>query len=670
MKKIKLSKSILWNLLLGSSFLILMSILRIVFVYQFNSPDTSNQPLKSAFILGFRFDLRYVAIVLLFCFLIALIKPLNPFEQKKGKRLAFGIWMFFTFVLVFLYTADFLHFSYLKQRLNANVLSYLENFAISAKMMWQTYPVIIILIGASVLLFIFYKYIEFTFNLIDRGNFSVPVKHKWIGNLSFIIILTYSAIGNIVYSGGQYPLRWSDAYALGSDYIANVSLNPLQSFFSTIDFRSNTIDTQKIKDNYTLISDYLMIPQEQRDVNKLNFTRKVQVVQGDTTAPKIKNVVLVICESFAAYKSSIIGNPLNTTPYFKKMCEEGIFFNRAFSPAYGTARGVWAAITGIPDVQMGRTSSRNPAAVDQHSIFNDFTNHDKYYFLGGSTSWANIRGLLSNNITGLTIFEQGKYQSREVDVWGISDKNLFIEANKKLSTNKDPFFAIIQTADNHRPYTIPKEDIGAFKLRNVPTDSLRKFGFESNEELNAFRYADYCIEQFIETAKKEPYFKNTLFVFVGDHGLKGDAGNMLPRLFSEQNLTYMHVPLLFYAPGILKNKEYDIPVSQIDVMPSIASLCNIPYTNTTMGRNVFDVVNQFPNNNIFLYDDFLKTAGMYSNDAYFHFQINSPSKNYFERQKANTQLMDDATRKSELKTLTEALYETSKYMLLNNHKKQ
>jgi phosphoglycerol transferase MdoB-like AlkP superfamily enzyme len=129
----------------------------------------------------------------------------------------------------------------------------------------------------------------------------------------------------------------------------------------------------------------------------------------------------------------------------------------------------------------------------------------------------------------------------------------------------------------------------------------------------------------------------------------------------------MHIPLLFYAPGILKNKEYNTPVSQIDVMPSIASLCNIPYTNTTMGRNVFEVVNQFPNNNIFLYDDFLKTAGMFSNDAYYHFQINNHSKNYFERQNANSST-DDATRKKELKTLTEALYETSKYMLINNHK--
>jgi phosphoglycerol transferase MdoB-like AlkP superfamily enzyme len=667
MMQIKLSKSILWNTLLGSSYLILMSVLRIAFIYQFNNPETSSQPLKSAFILGLRFDLRYVAIIMIVSFLISIIKPLNPFENKIGKKIIVAIWMIFSFLIVFFYTADFLHFAYLKQRLNANVLTYLENFAISAKMMWQTYPVVIILLAACLLMFLFYKYIQYTFKLIQDTSYQGVVKRRWIQSLLFIIILAYSAIGNIVYSGGQYPLRWSDAYALGSDYIANVSLNPIQSFFSTLDFRDNKIDTKKIKDNYNLISDYLMIPADQRDVNTLKFSRNIVPIQGDTLSPKIKNVVLVICESFACYKSSISGNPLNTTPYFKQMCEEGVFFNRAFSPSYGTARGVWAAITGIPDVQAGRTSSRNPAAVDQHSIFNDFKKHDKYYFLGGSTSWANIRGLLSNNISDLTIFEQGKYNSREVDVWGISDKNLFFEANKTLKTKKDPFFAIIQTADNHRPYTIPTEDIGEFKKRTVSSDSLKMFGFESNDELNAFRYADYCIQQFIESAKKEAYFKNTLFVFVGDHGLKGDAGNILPRLFSEQNLTYMHIPLLFYAPGILKNKEYDIPVSQVDVLPSIASLCNIPYTNTTMGRNVFDVVNQFPNNGIFLYDDFLKVAGMYTNDAFYKYQTNSPATNYFERQNKNVPT-EDAKRKNELKVLTETMYETSKYMLINNHK--
>ena len=133
------------------------------------------------------------------------------------------------------------------------------------------------------------------------------------------------------------------------------------------------------------------------------------------------------------------GNPLNTTPYFNELCKNGIFFDRYFTPTYGTARGVWATITGIPDVQIVNTSSRNPATVNQHTIMNDFKGYEKYYFIGGSTSWANIRGLLKDNIDSLHLYEQDNYNAPKLDVWGISDKNLFLESNKKLAQAKSPF---------------------------------------------------------------------------------------------------------------------------------------------------------------------------------------------------------------------------------------
>ncbi len=62
----------------------------------------------------------------------------------------------------------------------------------------------------------------------------------------------------------------------------------------------------------------------------------------------------------------------------------------------------------------------------------------------------------------------------------------------------------------------------------MPLDSLQKYGFESLEELNAFRYTDFSYRTFIEAARKEKYFNNTIFVFIGDHGIPGNAGNMFP----------------------------------------------------------------------------------------------------------------------------------------------
>ena len=666
MKKTFLPKTIRWTFYSGFVFLIIMSLLRFVFVNYFSAPASADNNLTSSYILGFRYDLRYVTIVMMITLLFSYIKPLNPFDKKLGKQIAIITWMLFSSLLLFFYTADFIHYAYVHQRLNASILSYIDNPLISMQMMWQSYPIITIIIIFLVVEWVLYKFISFTYQLSDKYERTGSQFKNIIIQTIFFIILLYAAIGNIIYKGGQYPLRWSNAYSLGSDYKANVALNPMQSFFSTLNFRSSKIDTDLIKKNYSVIADYLTIPSNEQDAQNLQFARIHNPVNNNLEASTIKNVVLVICESFSAYKSSLMGNPLNTTPYFNDMKKQGVYFNRAFSPAYGTARGVWAVLTGTPDVLEGKTSSRNPLAVDQHSIIADFKNYEKYYFLGGSASWANIRGVLTNNISDLKIFEQGSYQSSEIDVWGISDKNLFLEANKTLSKNTKPFFAIIQTADNHRPYTIPAEDLKVFVKKTVPKDSLLKYGFENNEEYNAFRYTDFCIEQYIEAAKKEKYFNETLFVFIGDHGIKGDAGTMLPKSFTEQGLTNMHVPLLFYAPSILQPKEYSIPVSQLDVLPSIASLCNIPYTNTTMGKNVFITVQQ-KDNAIFLYDDFNQQIGVLNNEFYYGYQLKNPSKPIFESALNNEVVKNDSVQK-QMDILTKTIYETAKYMLIHNQK--
>ena len=666
MKKTFLPKTIRWTFYSGFVFLIIMSLLRFVFVNYFSAPASADNNLTSSYILGFRYDLRYVTIVMMITLLFSYIKPLNPFDKKLGKQIAIITWMLFSSLLLFFYTADFIHYAYVHQRLNASILSYIDNPLISMQMMWQSYPIITIIIIFLVVEWVLYKFISFTYQLSDKYERTGSQFKNIIIQTIFFIILLYAAIGNIIYKGGQYPLRWSNAYSLGSDYKANVALNPMQSFFSTLNFRSSKIDTDLIKKNYSVIADYLTIPSNEQDAQNLQFARIHNPVNNNLEASTIKNVVLVICESFSAYKSSMMGNPLNTTPYFNDLKKQGVYFNRAFSPAYGTARGVWAVLTGTPDVLEGKTSSRNPLAVDQHSIIADFKNYEKYYFLGGSASWANIRGVLTNNISDLKIFEQGSYQSSEIDVWGISDKNLFLEANKTLSKNTKPFFAIIQTADNHRPYTIPAEDLKVFVKKTVPKDSLLKFGFENNEEYNAFRYTDFCIEQYIEAAKKEKYFNETLFVFIGDHGIKGDAGTMLPKSFTEQGLTNMHVPLLFYAPSILQPKEYSIPVSQLDVLPSIASLCNIPYTNTTMGKNVFITVQQ-KDNAIFLYDDFNQQIGVLNNEFYYGYQLKNPSKPIFESALNNEVVKNDSVQK-QMDILTKTIYETAKYMLIHNQK--
>ena len=68
-------------------------------------------------------------------------------------------------------------------------------------------------------------------------------------------MMAYCIVGRIVVKGGQYPLRWSDAFTLGKDYAANVASNPFQSFFSTLSFKDATYDEQKVRKHYAWMSE-------------------------------------------------------------------------------------------------------------------------------------------------------------------------------------------------------------------------------------------------------------------------------------------------------------------------------------------------------------------------------------------------------------------------------
>jgi phosphoglycerol transferase MdoB-like AlkP superfamily enzyme len=330
----------------------------------------------------------------------------------------------------------------------------------------------------------------------------------------------------------------------------------------------------------------------------------------------------------------------------------------------------------VPDVEMPTTSSRNPMAVDQHIIMNDLAGYEKYYFIGGSPSWANIRGVLMNNVDGMHLYDQEVLDAPRLDVWGISDKNLFLESNKILAKESKPFFAIIQTADNHRPYSIPWEDKD-FVSRKPTEDSLNRFGFMDQvsydlkvKEYNAFRYTDYTFQKFMEAASKQKYFNNTIFVFIGDHGIPGDAGEMFSDAWTEQRLAAEHVPLLFYSPGRLPAKRSSIICSQVDVMPSIAGLCTTSFTNTTLGRNLMDSSNnQQPF--AFIFDPDQRQAGIVKGDYYYrrHLQTGKEEMvSIINDQHAGTDKLTSSLRE-EMRQLSDAIYQASRYLLLNNKKK-
>ncbi len=652
----RVPKTIQWIVKLFFIYLFIFTAFRIATVICFKPKNISVTDLLPSFWLGLKYDLRWIAFILLPIAILSLYPRFSPFYSERSKKVWTAYLGIITLLVLFFYGADFGQFAYINARLNADALIFAEDPQESLQMVWQSYPVIWILIGLFGAVLMIIWMFRRTHVGVEGKNIHVhkfDYRRRW--HLAALLLLGWFIYGFFTVK----PLNFFRAFSLNDEFKSNLALNPLQNFFTTLRFRDPDYNT-RAKEYYPVMQKFL-----NPDEANIRLGKYGRLVHPNSKALESQpNIVLVICESFSMYKSSMSGNPLNSTPYFDELTKQGIFFNRCFSPTFGTARGVFAVISGIPDVQLSKFATRNAASVNQRTIINDFDGYEKYYFIGGRSQFNNFKGLI-NNINGVHIYEEGNYKVQNLNVWGISDKNLFLEANKVMAQQQKPFFTIIQTADNHRPFNIPIED-NDFVQKNIPDEELHKYGFETLKEYNAFAYTDYCYKTFIEAAKKESYFDNTIFVFVGDHGVEGNASALYPNAWTEQRLSDEHIPLLFYAPALLAPQLKTEAVSQIDVLPTIAGLLDKPYTNTTLGRDLLSG-NKTEDAAFIIYH----APGWIGvvNDQYFYRKNIRMQKEELVPVTKDTLQLSPPQRDSVIKhlsTLTSAFYETARWMLLNN----
>ena len=654
--KYKIPKTILWLANLFVIFLVIFSIFRLVTFIAFKPSTISFTDVIPSFLMGIRYDLRWIAIILLPIALLSMLPQLSPFYSSRTKKWWTWYLAVITFVVFIFFAADFGSFSYNDVRLDAGAMNFAEDPDISWRMMWQTYPMVLMLTGLFVAVILFrWMYRRSHWQVINKTDgLKIPYRRKYF--IITIIIFALLIHGRL----SLHPLSRNDSFRFRQSFKSYLAINPLQNFFETLKGRNPDVNEAKAREAFPVMAKWM----EFADTN--NFTYRREIAPRSNSLESRPNIVLVQCESFSMYKSSMSGNPLNTTPFVDTLSKQGIFFEKCFTPHFSTARALFAILSGIPDAQLFKFSSRIPEAVKQHTIINNLVDYDKHYFLGGDPKFSNFKGLLGN-IEGLQMHTEGSFTSPKINVWGISDKDLFLEANTILKKQTKPFFAYIQTSGNHRPYMVPQRDTADFKSIFEDDEQLKKYGFESLDEFNAFRYFDYCIKKFIEAAKKETYFHNTIFVFVGDHGLAGNAQAMYPAAWTDQRLTDEHVPLLFYAPDLLPAQKRTEVVSQIDILPTIAGMLHQPYVNTTLGRDLLD-----PNkkNNFAFITNTAGGIGMITDDFYFSRNINFPDEQL-------TMLRPAASRynwkqkdsiKKELSVFTNAYFETAKYLIMNNKK--
>ncbi len=547
---------------------------------------------------------------------------------------------------------DLAHYDYLHDRLNARAVEHILSPLIALEFIWETYRVIPG-ISLLVLLAMGYGWLvkRVAYRELEDGGHPLG---KWpkLATVGMALILYGLGIHGKL---SQYPLRWSEAYFSTNPFVTALALNPVLFFFDTREYKTVPFDEEKVRDHYDLVADLLEVDNPDRP--SLNFSRYVVPKEKLAGRP---NVVLILLESFAGFKVGAFGNGLNPTPYFDSIARNSLLFNNFFVTRPPTARAVFTAMFGIPDIHAPHSASRNPLIVRQHTIVNALKGYKKMYLLGGSANWGNIRGVLAHNIEGLEIYEEGDFSYLPDDAWGISDLHLFEEANRILRVQDKPFFALIHTAGNHRPYTIPK-DKRDFEEVEVDEEKLKENGFDSLRAYNGIRFLDYSLGHFFSLASKEDYFKRTIFCMFADHGTI--ATRQIP--WDELTLTSHHIPFAIYAPGYFtEGRTIDTAGSLVDVLPTVLGLIGTPYLNKTLGRDLLverskDKHFAFINNMYrgLLDDEFLMLTDPQGRQRLYRYRSDSPLEDVREQY---------PQRAAEMARLEGAIRETSKYLLFHN----
>ncbi|MGH7772617.1 MAG: LTA synthase family protein [Candidatus Binatia bacterium] len=290
------------------------------------------------------------------------------------------------------------------------------------------------------------------------------------------------------------------------------------------------------------------------------------------------NVVMVVMESFTGRLVGALGGSPALTPELDRLALEGVLLENCYATGERTIQGLEAIVSSFPPLP-GVGVVRRPQARQGFTTLGHTLKERGYatlFLYGGQGIFDHMRAFFLSNGFDIFIEETDFANVKFRGTWGVSDEDLFERADqefRKLASRGKPFFATILTVSLHSPWEYPKG-----RIKPLPVNTPIPTGFKY-EELNNFLYADYAVGDFIRKARAAPYFDNTLFVFVGDHGVHLRGRDLVP-------VDEYRVPVLFLAPSHLQPKRIPRVTSQLDIAPTIMGIVGSNYRSTFFGKEV------------------------------------------------------------------------------------
>lgn len=470
------------------------------------------------------------------------------------------------------------------QRLNSLVFQYVrEDPRTVLSMIWNGYPVVKYMIAWIIITAIVFL----IFKLIDRitkknTNKQYPYYVQLVIFILCVAVIVLAGRGTLRQGS---PLRWGDAYTTDSPFANQLGLN---GTLSLIDAARNVSSRSTVwkatmpdEEAEKIVRSMIVAPNETLVETDKAVIRRDTLVDKNKTLP-VKNVVVILMESFAGRYVGALGNPSNITPNFDRLAKEGLLFTQFFSNGTHTHQGMFATMACFPNLPAFETLMQEPEGNNKFSGLPQLLSirdMSDVYVYNGDFAWDNQMGFFSNQ--GMTSFVGRNDYVNPVfsdSTWGVSDQDMFTRGNEelnKLEASGKPFYALLQSLSNHTPYALPKD---------LPVEPVTDQGSQ-NEHLTAMRYSDWALGQFFEKAKKSPYYKDTIFIVVGDHGF----GN--PIQLTDMDLFRFNVPLLIIAPGIQEKfgATSSTVGTQVDIVPTIMGRLGGDVRQQCWGRDLLNL---------------------------------------------------------------------------------
>jgi len=580
-----------YTLLCALVMMVMFSVLRLaLLVYNREMIlDTPASTFFEAFANGLRFDLRLV-VYLCVPMVLALFSA-----RAMAARGFFRLWLTVTSsIALFLGLMEMDFYREFHQRLNGLVFQYVkEDPKTVMSMLWYGFPVVRYLLAWAVGTVI----LTLAFKAADRltrprgpfsgGNVGTRQVAPWYARLAVFVVcllICVVAVRGTLRQGP--PLRWGDVYTTESNFANQLGLNGTLSLIAAAKDRMgedrNNIwkATLPQEQAQKVVREMLVMPDDKLVDADIAAVRRDYTPPADKTLP-IKNVVVILMESMAGHSVGALGAPGNITPYLDKLSKEGLLFDRFFSNGTHTHQGMFATMACFPNLPGFEYLMQTPEGSHKLSGLPQLLSARKYddvYVYNGDFAWDNQSGFFSNqgmtNFVGRNDFVNPVFSD---PTWGVSDQDMFDRGLVELKAreNGKPFYALLQTLSNHTPYALPTP---------LPVERVTDRG-TLNEHLTAMRYADWALGQFFEKARKEPYFKETLFVIVGDHGFGNE------RQITEMDLGRFNVPMLMIAPGIQEKfgtRDHTVG-TQIDIVPTIMGRLGGEVRHQCWGRDLLNL---------------------------------------------------------------------------------